>query len=136
RVFLEEMALRAVGRFVGLQADDGALRALCHAGANLVPSGFGCDAFVDTAVRSASRMIIGEERAVGELWAAAQRLMPVPREDRPGQPVYTMTSPPPPGATGLRPATIADLELLLPACSAAHELELGINPRRRDEEGF
>jgi uncharacterized protein len=136
RVFLEEMALRAVGRFVGLAGDDGVLQALCHAGANLVPSGVGCGAFADAAVRSSSRMIIGEEGAVDELWAAAGHLMPAPREDRPGQPVYTMTAPPPPGDTALRPATLADLERLLPACAAAHELELGINPRRRDEEGF
>jgi predicted GNAT family acetyltransferase len=62
--------------------------------------------------------------------------MPVPREDRPGQPVYTMTTAPPPGDTGLRSATLADLERLLPACAAAHELELGIDPRARDDEGF
>src|SRR5262245_62550596 len=116
------MALRAVGRFVGLAGDDGMLQALCHAGANLVPSGRGCAAFADTAVRSSSRMIIGEESAVDELWAAAGPHMPAPRENRPGQPVYTMTEPPPPGGTGLRAATPADLERLLPACAEAHEL--------------
>ena len=136
RVFLEEMALRAIGRFVGLKGDDGTLQALCHAGANLVPSGTGCGVFADTAVRASSRMIIGEEGAVGELWAACGSLMPVPREDRPGQPVYTMSSPPPPGGTGLRAAAPSDLERLLPACAAAHELELGIDPRERDEDGF
>src|SRR5262245_46828597 len=124
RVFLEEMALRSIGRFVGLSSDDGVLRALCHAGVNLVPSGDGCGTFADTAARANSRMIIGEERAVDDLWAAAAPLMPAPREDRPGQPVYTMTAPPPPGETGLRPATLADLERLLPACADAHELEL------------
>ena len=51
----------------------GELDALCHVGANLVPSGEGCGAFADAARRSRSRMIIGEERAVGELWAAAAR---------------------------------------------------------------
>jgi predicted GNAT family acetyltransferase len=81
-------------------------------------------------------MIIGEEGAVDELWAAAAPLMPRPREDRPGQPVYTMTTPPPQGDTGLRAATLADLERLLPACADAHRLELGIDPRARDEEGF
>jgi ribosomal protein S18 acetylase RimI-like enzyme len=136
RVFLEEMALRSVGRFVGLRADDGRLQALCHTGANLVPSGTGCDAFAEVAAVSESRMIIGEERAVDALWAAAGGLMPRPREDRPGQPVYAITEPPPPGETGLREATLDDLELLLPACAAAHQLELGIDPRRRDEEGF
>jgi uncharacterized protein len=62
--------------------------------------------------------------------------MPVPRENRPGQPVYAITEPPPPGETGLRRATLADLERLLPACADAHELELGLDPRRRDDEGF
>jgi RimJ/RimL family protein N-acetyltransferase len=136
RVFLEEMALKAVGRFVGLRADEGELQALCHAGANLVPSGQGCDAFAEVAARSDSRMIIGEQAAVDALWAVAGGLMPRPREDRPGQPVYTITAPPPPGDTGLRAASLDDLERLLPACAAAHELELGIDPRRRDEEGF
>jgi ribosomal protein S18 acetylase RimI-like enzyme len=136
RVFLEEMGRRSIGRFVALQSDGGPLQALCHAGANLVPSGPGSAAFTETAVQSNSRMIIGEQGAVDELWAAAAALLPTPREDRPGQPVYTIATPPPPGDTGLRPATVDDLERLLPACSAAHELELGINPRRRDEDGF
>jgi hypothetical protein len=81
-------------------------------------------------------MIIGEERAVGELWAAASRRLPVPREDRPGQPVYVTTEPPPAGDTGLRAATEADLARLLPACAAAHEEELGVDPVARDAEGF
>ncbi len=136
RVFLEEMALRAVGRFVGLEGEGGVLQALCHSGANFVPSGHGCHAFVETAVRSNSRMIIGEQSAVDELWAAAAALLPLPREDRPGQPVYTITTPPSSGDSGLRRATVDDLERLLPACAAAHELELGIDPRRRDEDGF
>ena len=53
--------------------DDGPLTALCHLGANLVPSGEGCAVFAAAAGRARSaRMIIGEERAVGELWAAAR----------------------------------------------------------------
>ena len=136
RVFLEEMALRAIGRFVGLAGEDGELQALCHAGANLVPSGRGCEAFAETAVRSNSRMIIGEEQAVDDLWTVAGGLLPLPREDRPGQPVFKISTPPPSGESGLRRATVDDLERLLPACAAAHELELGIDPRRRDEDGF
>ena len=120
----------------GSPGEDGGVQALCHAGANLVPSGHGCHVFGEVAVRSNSRMIIGEERAVGELWTAAGELLPTPREDRPGQPVYTISAPPLPGESGLRPATVDDLERLLPACAAAHELELGIDPRRRDEDGF
>ncbi len=112
----------------GSRARTGRSQALCHAGANLVPSGHGCEAFAETAVRSSSRMIIGEERAVDDLWAAAGGLLPLPREDRPGQPVYEISAPPPSGDTGLRRATVADLERLLPACAAAHELELGDRP--------
>jgi predicted GNAT family acetyltransferase len=81
-------------------------------------------------------MVIGEERAVGELWAAAAPRMPRPRDDRPGQPVYVLDQPPAPGGTGLRPATLEDFDLLLPACAAAHREEIGIDPLRRDPEGF
>jgi predicted GNAT family acetyltransferase len=62
--------------------------------------------------------------------------MPDPREDRPHQPVYVIDEPPPAGGTGLRPATGADVERLAPACAAAHELELGLDPAGRDLETF
>jgi len=44
--------------------------------------------------------------------------------------------PPEPGDTGLREATADDLELLVPACAAAHREELGSDPLRADPEGF
>jgi predicted GNAT family acetyltransferase len=50
--------------------------------------------------------------------------------------VYALDEPPPAGDTGLRPAEPGDLERLLPACAAAHELELGLDPMARDAEGF
>ena len=81
-------------------------------------------------------MIIGEQRAVDELWAEVQPRMPDPRDDRPGQPVYVLEDLPEPGETGLRAATPGDLELLVPACAAAHREEIGIDPLRRDPEGF
>ena len=81
-------------------------------------------------------MIIGDERAVDELWDDLAGLMPTPRNDRPGQPVYAISEPPPPGDSGLRAATDRDFPLLLPACSAAHEEEIGIDPMARDPEGF
>jgi len=136
RVFIEDVARRGLGRFLGVAAADGSLDALCHVGANLVPAGRGCEAFAEAASRSGSRMLIGEERAVTDLWHAAAEGLPMPREDRPGQPVYTITTPPLPGDTGLRPATADDLERLLPACAAAHAEELGVNPLVRDEDGF
>src|SRR5919204_447035 len=67
RVFLEDVARRGLGRFCAV-SDDGALAALCHVGANVVPSGRGCAAFAQAASDARARMIIGEEGAVTELW--------------------------------------------------------------------
>jgi len=136
RVFLEDIARRGLGRFAAVAAPDGQLKALCHIGANVVPSGGGCGAFADAAARSGARMVIGEERAVGELWEAAERRMPQPRDDRPGQPVYVLREAPEAGETGLRPARLLDLDLLVPACAEAHREEIGVDPLRRDAESF
>ena len=135
RVFLEDIARRGLGRFSALGSAEG-LTALCHVGANIVPSGDGCAGFADETVRGSARMVIGEERAVDELWAAASRRMPPPRDDRPGQPVYVLDEPPEAGETGLRAASPGDFDLLLPACAAAHREEIGIDPLDRDPEGF
>jgi uncharacterized protein len=136
RVFLEDVARHGLGQFVAVESDRHELAALCHVGANLVPSGPGCGAFAPAAQRSRARMLIGEEHAVGALWAAAAAGLPAPREDRPGQPVYALTEPPPAGETGLRPATGRDIARLLPACAAAHAAELGVDPLARDPDGF
>jgi ribosomal protein S18 acetylase RimI-like enzyme len=135
RVFLEDIARRGLGRFSARERE-GELVALCHVGANVVPSGERCDAFADATARGQARMIIGEEGAVDELWSAARAQMPRPRDDRPGQPVYVLSEAPPPGETGLRAATPADLDVLVPACAAAHREEIGIDPLRRDADGF
>ena len=63
RVFLEDVARRGLGRFAGVE-EDGRLVALCHTGANVVPSGLGCGAFADVTVRAKARMLIGEQRAI------------------------------------------------------------------------
>jgi ribosomal protein S18 acetylase RimI-like enzyme len=135
RVFLEDVARRGLGRFTAVERR-GRLQALCHAGSNVVPSGSGCSAFADVAAGGTARMLIGEERAVTELWRAARRRLPRPREDRPGQPVYVLVEEPEPGETGLRSATQDDFELLVPACAAAHRDEIGIDPLERDPESF
>ena len=135
RVFLEDVARRGLGRFTAV-AEGGRLIALCHSGSNLVPSGEDCAAFAGLAASSSARMIIGEENAVSTLWAAAAEEMSPPREDRPGQPVYVIDEPPEPGETGLREAVEDDFDLLLPACAAAHEHELGVDPVERDPDGF
>src|SRR5215204_2423327 len=135
RVFLEDVARRGLGRFEAVEAD-GRLTALCHVGANVVPSGSGCSVFARAAARGRPRMIIGDERAVDELWDVARHRMARPRADRPGQPVYVIEEPPAPADTGLRAATVHDLELLVPACARTHLEEIGVNPLRRDAEGF
>ena len=136
RVFLEDVARRRQGRFAALASKDGELTALCHLGSNLVPSGVGCDAFAGLAAKSGARMLIGEAGAVTELWEAARKKLPRPRLDRPGQPVYAISASPAPGETGLRPAVLGDLDVLVPACAAAHLEEIAIDPLRRDPNGF
>ena len=135
RVYLEEAARRGPGRLVAT-VDRGAVTALCHVGANLVPSGRGCEAFADVAVAARPKMFIGNERAVSDLWGAVRSRMPEPREDRPDQPVFAISEAPEPGATRIREATRADFELLLPACAATHEGELGLDPMAADAGGF
>lgn len=136
RVFLEDIARRGLGRFNAVEGRDGSLAALCHAGANVVPSGKGCAAFGAVTVAGRTRMILGEEQAVAELWEPITDQMPLPRDDRPGQPVYVLEEPPESGGTGLRAAEPADFELLVPACAAAHQEEIGIDPLERDPDGF
>jgi ribosomal protein S18 acetylase RimI-like enzyme len=136
RVFLEDIARRGLGRFRAVERRDGSLDALCHVGANIVPSGERCGRFADAVVNGHGRMMIGEERAVDDLWDASRRRLPRPRDDRHGQPVYVLDESPEAGDTGLRPATMEDYDRLVPACAAAHAEEIGIDPLRRDPEGF
>ena len=135
RVFLEDVARRGFARFRAVDGDRG-LAALCYFGANVVPSGQGCDVFAAEASLGATKMIIGEEGAVTDLWSAASSIMSAPREDRPGQPVYALDEPPDGDSSGLRAATIEDLDLLLPACAATHREELGVDPLERDPDSF
>ena len=84
-----------------------------------------------------TRMIIGEEGAVSDLWAAARSVMPEPREDRPGQPVYAIER----GARrGARAACARRRSRIstcsLPACAATHREELGVDPLEHDPDGF
>ena len=135
RVFLEDVARRGLGRFVG-RAADGELVALCHLGINAVPSGEDCGVFAHDVARSGPRMLIGEQRAITELWDEVHARLPTPREDRPGQPVYVLEQAPVAGRTGLRAASLGDLDVLMPACAAAHEQEIGVDPMQRDPDGF
>lgn len=131
RVFLEDVARRGLGRFVALEGK-GEFLAVCHIGANIVPSGTDAAAFSKAATSRGARMIVGEERAVTEFWEAVSSRFPDPVDDRPGQPVYVLDRLPPPGRTGLRLAELADLPLLVPACAAAYREEVGIDAHARE----
>jgi ribosomal protein S18 acetylase RimI-like enzyme len=135
RVFLEDVARRGLGRFVALR-DGGRLTAVCHVGANLVPSGRGVGAFAEVAAGGEARMLVGEERAVTELWEAACERLPQPLDDRPGQPVYLLERPPLPGGTALRPARLDDLDTLVAASAAAYVEEVGVDAYARDPALF
>lgn len=135
RVFLHEAARRGLGRLLAT-IEQGRVTSLCHFGANIVPSGEHASAFADVASRSRARMIIGDERPVSDLWAVARARMPAPREDRPGQPVFTIERAPPPGGSALREATRDDFDILLPASAATYEGEVGDDPLLTDAEGF
>jgi RimJ/RimL family protein N-acetyltransferase len=135
RVFLADVARRGLGRFAALR-DGGRIVAVCHVGANLVPSGPGAGAFAEVAGRAGARMLVGEETAVSELWEAAREELPEPLEDRPGQPVYVLDEPPAPGESALRPARLDDLHPLVRASAEAYLEEVGVDAYRRDPALF
>jgi uncharacterized protein len=135
RVFLADVARRGLGRFAALE-DGPRVRAVCHVGANIVPSGDSTARFADVASEGEPRMIVGEERAVTELWEAVRERLPRPLDDRPGQPVYVLEEPPAPGDSGLRLATVDDLELVVPAAAEAYREEVGVDAYARDPALF
>ncbi|HET9214908.1 MAG TPA: GNAT family N-acetyltransferase [Gaiellaceae bacterium] len=135
RVFLEDVARRGLGRFAALR-DGKRLSGLCHLGANLVPSGAGAAAFAELVPRSEARMLVGEEGAVTELWEAARDVLPEPLDDRPGQPVYVLEEPPEAAGSGLRPARLDDLDVLVTAAAQAYREEVGVDAHARDPALF
>ena len=137
RVFLEDVARRGLGRFSAVEARRPARRR--SATSARTSSRRDAAAAPSRASRRASRarMLIGEERAVGELWEAASARHARRRvRIGPASPSTCIDEPPEPGETGLREATTRDLDLLVPACAQAHFEELGVDPLRRDPEGF
>ena len=135
RVFLEDLARRGLGRFLAV-AEDGSVEALCHFGMNIGPAGVGCGVFARRALAGGARMIVGAESAVNELWDEISPRLSAPCRDSPREPVYELSVRPESTGSGLRPATVSDLELLVPSCAAAHEEELGVNPLEYDSVGF
>ena len=136
RVYLEDVARRGHGHFAAVRGQTASSPLSATSAPTSSRPARGCGAFADLAVRSGARLVIGEERAVSELWQAAAKRMSRVREDRPGQPVYAIATPPSRARRTSASASLDDLDLLVPACAASHVQELGVDPLRRDPEGF
>ncbi len=124
---------RTGGELLGFTDDDG-LRSMLHCGANLVPvctTEAARDAFASrlrgTGRRSSS--IVGPQEEVLGLWSLLQQRWGAARDVRACQPLLVIdheprTVPDP----CVRPATLQDLDLLVPACVAMFTEEVGVSP--------
>ena len=121
-----------------VEATDGTLDALCHVGANLVPSGEGCGAFARGGRPGAGADDHRRGGAVGELWDAPRRL-PAAGRARTGPASRSTRSPSrrAPGDSGLRAGHASTISTC--SCRPAPprtQLELGVDPLARDPDGF
>ena len=124
---------QAGGRVVGV-FDDDELTAACWVGVNVVPVGVSADTGPEIGqylARSGRRYssIFGPSEAVLSMWSQLQHSSPQPFAVRPDQPLLQMTgvSQVQP-APGLRYAQPSELDVLLPACAAMFEEEVGYSP--------
>jgi predicted GNAT family acetyltransferase len=114
------------------------LEAACFAGANLVPVGdapAALAAFADRARRQGRRCssIVGPAHAVAALWDRLEPYWGPAREVRPSQPLLATSSPPVvPGDPLVRRVSLAELDILMPACIAMFTEEVGTSPLGSD----
>lgn len=110
------------------------LEAACFAGANLVPVGdapAALSAFADRARRQGRRCssIVGPAPAVAQLWERLEPHWGPAREVRASQPLLATTGAPLiDGDPRVRRVSIAELDLLMPACVAMFTEEVGTSP--------
>ncbi|RPF22124.1 hypothetical protein EDD34_2771 [Myceligenerans xiligouense] len=119
----------------------GPLEAVCWAGANLVPvvpdtldearqaAATAAFATLARAQGRRSSSIVGEREAALGLWDGLERYWPAPREIRVDQPSMAITrgsdvAPDP----ALRRSTLAELDMVLPACVRMFTEEVGYSP--------
>ena len=123
----------AGGRIVGV-FDGGALVGACWAGVNVVPVGLDADTGPEVGrylARSRNRFssIFGPSEAVLSIWSQLRLSSPEPFDVRPDQPLLQITAPSDVAAApGLRAALPSELDVLLPACAAMFEEEVGYSP--------
>ncbi|HYH35349.1 MAG TPA: GNAT family N-acetyltransferase [Nocardioides sp.] len=117
------------GRFV-----DGALRAACHVGANLVPVGASPEDARVFAERALARgrtvtTIVGPQEAVRPFWETVAETWGTPREQRWDQPHLEIRERPRvAGDPAVRRTSVEDVDVLYPACVAMYTEEVGISP--------
>ncbi len=123
----------AGGRIVGV-FDGGTLIGACWSGVNVVPVGLDADTGPEVGrylARSRTRFssVFGPAEAVLSIWSELRHASPEPFDLRPEQPLLQIqgasnVAP----AAGLRPARPEELDVLLPACIAMFEEEVGYSP--------
>lgn len=122
--------------------EDHDLRALCFAGANLVPVAAtprAARTFADLAARRGRRCssIVGMSEAVLVMWDVLRPEWGPAREVRSCQPVMAITSPPAvPGDEQVRRVRPNEIDLLLPAAVAMFTEEVGVSPLTTDGGAF
>ena len=118
--------------------DRGRLDAICYSGANLVPVQAGPEAvraFADRARRQGRRCssIVGDARAVVQLWEQLEPVWGEAREVRLRQPLMRIDAAPEVAADPrVRRVQPAEVELLMPACIAMFTEEVGVSPLAGD----
>ena len=120
---------------------NGRLDAVCLAGANLIPFArrgeelAAAGAFADRARRSGRRCstIVGPARSVGPLWQLLAPHWGPPRDLRSRQPLLAIDSAPAvPAEPRVRPVSVSEIEVLMPAAIAMFTEEVGVSPLRVD----
>ncbi|MCC3303089.1 GNAT family N-acetyltransferase [Arthrobacter sp. zg-Y895] len=123
----------AGGRIVGV-FDGARLIGACWSGVNVVPVGLDADTGPEVGqylAKSRNRFssIFGPSEAVLSLWSELRNVSPQPFDVRPEQPLLQIAEPSAVvAAPGLRPARLEELDVLLPACTAMFEEEVGYSP--------
>jgi len=112
----------------------GELRALCYAGANLVPidaDDEALDAFAERARRQGRRCssIVGDAAGVLGLWQRLEQRWGQAREVRDNQPLLAMNRPSSLTAdAAVRRVRPEEIDVVLPACVAMFTEEVGVSP--------
>lgn len=123
----------AGGEVIGVFRD-GDLVAACWAGVNLVPIGVSeaDGAALGTHLGKSGRKfssIFGPAEAVLAIWSTLREYSPEPFDVRPSQPLLAITGAPKvEPASGLRFTRDDELDVIVPACAAMFEEEVGYSP--------